>query len=101
MDIPVQFKCLKTNATETLKNNMYTESEIKRAALLNYTHPDFSYDKLLELSKRFSNLSSNDLEKEKNIIEKELCKYNTESVAKYRIAMTLFNFIEKNKSYES
>jgi hypothetical protein len=76
---------------------MYTESDIKRTALLNYTHPDFSYDKLLELSKRFSHLSLNDLEKEKNIIERELCKYNAESVAKYRIAMTLFNFIERNQ----
>jgi hypothetical protein len=82
---------------EKNKMDLSTSSEIKRIALFNHRHPETSYSKLLELSAYFDDLNDEELQKEKEIIELEVCKYDSESVFKYHVALRLYNVILKKR----
>lgn len=68
-------------------------SKIRKVAINSYGHYGISYSELNRLAKQFDYLTDDELKKEFDSIESMLCRYDAESVALYRIAMTLYNVV--------
>lgn len=68
-------------------------SKIRKVAINSHKHDGLSYNKLNKIAKQFDVLSKEELKNELRTIKFLLCRYNVESVFKYRITMTLFNVV--------
>lgn len=73
-------------------------SKILESAILTYQHPETPLMELDRVAKQFENLTDLELEEELRSIESRTCSYSSDSVARYRMGVRLFNRIKELRS---
>lgn len=74
-------------------------SEIRNVVINSHKYDGLSYYELNEKAKIFDNLTQQELQKELESINSHLCRYSSESVFLYRIAMNLYNVVAKRHKH--